>query len=439
MLGAQGVFNLGFYAVVPFIAIVLAEDFALGGAAVGLVLGVRTAAQQGMFLLGGILADRYGARSLILTGCAVRAAGFGTLAASVSWQHSLTIFILGTVLTGLGGALFSPALNTLVARTQAQREDRDLSTTAKPTLFAALSVVGETGAAIGPFLGAALLGWGFGAAAGAGAALFVLVGLLLGWLLPRPPHRAHAVPQPAGRGKLVRGSGGIPPRRRCASLRHRGFIAFTALHAVDLLSYNQLYLSLPAEIRRSGADVETLAWLFAMVSLITVTLQLPISRLARRLGPQRALPLGYLTTAAGFLLLAACSTTAIPVGLELAPATTAVALWILGHLMAAPVALDLVPRFAGTAQWGSYYGLLATAGGIAVLLGNAAAGSLLHFAAFSEALSWAPWLLLGTLPLISATLIGRTLPTPPQLASTSKTPEPSAENTEKAPDDTFTS
>ncbi|PRZ12012.1 MFS transporter [Nesterenkonia sandarakina] len=424
LLGAQGIFNVGFYAVVPFIAIVLAEDFALGGAAIGLVLGTRTAAQQGMFLLGGVLADRFGARSLILTGCAVRALGFGTLAVSVSWHHSLPLFVVGTVLTGLGGALFSPALSTLVALAQSQRETLSQSETQpgvraphrapRTTLFAALSVVGETGAAIGPLLGAALLGWGFAVTAASGAGLFIIVGFVLTRLLPRTSSTQSEAHGPQLSDDASQESPRTRRSRRCASLHHRGFVCFALLHAVDLLSYNQLYLSLPTEIRRSGAGAETLAALFALVSILTITAQLPIARLARRLGPHRALPLGYITTSAGFLVLAASTTTTMPEGLEIAPAVAAVVLWILGHLMVGPVALDLVPRFAGNTKWGSYYGLLATAGGVAVLVGNAAVGSLLPLTESSSSLAWAPWILLGALPLISAALIGRTLPPHPQ-------------------------
>ena len=84
LLGTQLLFNVGFFAVVPFLAGILREDFALAGASVGLVLGLRTAAQQGLFLFGGALADRFGARFLILLGCAVRVAGFSLLAWSTA-------------------------------------------------------------------------------------------------------------------------------------------------------------------------------------------------------------------------------------------------------------------------------------------------------------------------------------------------------------------
>ena len=76
--------------------------------AVGLVLGARTFSQQGMFLAGGLLADRWGARRAILLGCLVRISGYAVLAAA----SNFSLFLLGAVLTGAGGALFSPALRS---------------------------------------------------------------------------------------------------------------------------------------------------------------------------------------------------------------------------------------------------------------------------------------------------------------------------------------
>ena len=108
LLASNLVFNIGFYAVVPFLAIFLRDDLLLSGWAIGLVLGLRTFSQQGMFLLGGALSDRYGARVIILLGCVVRITGFLLLGLS----DTLAPVILGACLTGIGGALFSPFHST---------------------------------------------------------------------------------------------------------------------------------------------------------------------------------------------------------------------------------------------------------------------------------------------------------------------------------------
>ncbi|HDZ0812270.1 TPA: MFS transporter, partial [Klebsiella pneumoniae] len=40
LLGSQFVFNIGFYAVVPFLALFLRDDMLLSGGLIGLILGL---------------------------------------------------------------------------------------------------------------------------------------------------------------------------------------------------------------------------------------------------------------------------------------------------------------------------------------------------------------------------------------------------------------
>lgn len=393
---------MGFYAVVPFIATVLTHDFELGGAAIGFVLGVRTFSQQGAFLLGGLLADRFGARTMILIGCAVRCCGFLTLAASL-WgpEPQLHVFLLGTVLTGFGGALFSPALSTLVAAV----ERHVALPHGRVTLFAWLTVLGEAGAAIGPLLGAALLPWGFAATSCAGAALFAAVGLLLWLILPGgTPQRAQAATA-----SVASATDGAPPlsKRQRTALKNPHFATFAAIHAVDLLAYNQLYLSIPTELQRVGSGSTALALVFTWVSVLTVTLQVPVARWSARRPARICLRIGYACHASAFTLLGLCAPWTAPDGFELAPAFTTATLVTLGHLFALPTAMHSVNGFAGNAATGSYFGLLATIGGFLVLVGNIGIGSLLDHATSAQPAAALPWLCLAALPAVSALAVTR--------------------------------
>ncbi len=393
LLGTQLLFNVGFYAVVPFLALVLTEDFRLAGAAVGLVLGLRTFAQQGMFLAGGVLADRFGARSIILLGCAVRATGFFTLAASL-WPAVplLWLFVLGTVLTGLGGALFSPGLNTLVAASEADRARS--GPRRRVTLFAWLSFTGEIGAVVGPLLGAVLLDWGFAMVAVSGAGFFAAIGMLLWRTLP------------TGEGRRVgrADDGGRRRGRPWPVLRDRRFVAYAALHSADLLAYNQLYLTLPLELRGAGAAPQTVGLLFAWVSILILVLQLPVARVCARIGAPAALRAGYATGATGFLGLAGAALLPLSDGERTAAVLAAASLVTLGHLIANPTALSIVPRFADGHASGSYFGLLATFGGLAVLVGNLVSGGLLGSPATGPAAAVLPWCFLA-LPLVLAAVL----------------------------------
>ncbi|MEU8663630.1 MFS transporter, partial [Actinoplanes philippinensis] len=188
----QLAFNVGFYLVVPFLAGHLAGDLGLAAGAVGLVLGLRTFSQQGLFLLGGLLADRFGVRPVVLAGCAVRVAGFVVLAVA----GSLPGVLAGAMLTGVAAALFSPAVESALAREGARLETAGRFP--RTTLFAMFAVAGEVGAVTGPLVGVLLLGVGFRAASVAAAVVFVAI-LVMHWRwLPGGPG-AHAG-EPVGAG-----------------------------------------------------------------------------------------------------------------------------------------------------------------------------------------------------------------------------------------------
>jgi hypothetical protein len=108
----QLAFNVGFYLVLPFLAGHLADDLGVGSAVIGLVLGLRAFSQQGLFLFGGMLADRFGVRPVVLLGCAVRVAGFVVL----GFADALPGILAGAMLTGVAAALFSPAVESALAR-----------------------------------------------------------------------------------------------------------------------------------------------------------------------------------------------------------------------------------------------------------------------------------------------------------------------------------
>ncbi|MGV7750457.1 MFS transporter, partial [Mycobacterium kansasii] len=89
------------YMLMPYLAGYLAGPVGLAGWAIGLVLGIRNFSQQGMFLIGGTLADRLGFKPLIVAGCLLRTIGFVLLAT----VESLPALLIASVATGFAGAL----------------------------------------------------------------------------------------------------------------------------------------------------------------------------------------------------------------------------------------------------------------------------------------------------------------------------------------------
>lgn len=130
----------------------LAHGLGLAARAVRLVLGVRNLSQQGMFLIGGTLADRYGYRLMILTGCVMRTVAFGLPAVT----SSLPAPIGASALTGPAEALFNPAVRAYLAADAGQERGVEA--------FAAFNVFYQAGILVGPLAGLTLPAWDFGAA-----------------------------------------------------------------------------------------------------------------------------------------------------------------------------------------------------------------------------------------------------------------------------------
>ncbi|MFB7086090.1 MDR family MFS transporter [Streptomyces sp. NPDC056296] len=383
LIVTQLAFNIGFFAVLPFLSEHLGQGIGMAGWLVGFVLGLRTFSQQGLFVVGGALADRYGIRPVVLAGCVLRIAGFGWLGfAERTWA------VVGAVLLiGFAAALFSPAVESEVARQAVVREGEGGGD--RTRVLALFTVAGQAGAFVGPLLGALLLAVDFRTACLAGAGVFVLVLAGHAWLLPqRLPGRAR-----------VRVKGGAR-----LLLRNRRFLALCCAYGAYLLAYNQLYLALPAEVERAAGSQAPLAWLFALSSLLVVTAQLPVTRWAgERLTLRRSMVAGLVLIAAGFAVVGV----ARPAGWTgtggLVPAAGFVVLLTVGQMLVAPVARAWVPDLAEDGRLGLYTGALSSVSGLIVLAGSSATGLLLD----SGLPVAVPWLVLAAVPLAAVGVLPR--------------------------------
>ncbi|MFE9853861.1 MFS transporter [Streptomyces sp. NPDC005780] len=372
----QFAFNTGFYAVLPYLATHLGTGLGMTGWLIGLVLGLRTFSQQGLFVIGGALTDRYGPRPVVLTGCALRIAGFGWLAFAAS-----TATVIGAVLlTGFAAALFSPAVESETAREAVRHEQR--TGTPRALVLARFSAAGQAGAFLGPLLGSLLLllDGGFRAACLAGVLVFVAV---LAGHARLMPHRAPVTRTAAHRGAVRR------------VLTSRPFLLLCLAYSSYLVAYNQLYLSLPAEVQRTTGSQAALGWFFALSSLLVVLAQLPLTRWsAHRLAPRTALVTGLVTVAAGFAAVPLAP--AGPAGLL--PPAALVVLLTLGQMLLVPAARGLVPDLVDDRHLGLATGALSSVSGLAVLGGSAATGALL------DAPAPVRWAVLAAVPLAGAAL-----------------------------------
>ncbi len=300
---------------------------------------------------------------------------------------SLWPIILGACLTGVGGALFSPSIEALLARAGTHSQANGKRSRAE--WFALFAGCGELGAVIGPVAGNRRAERDRLSAYRPRRRGYFLWrwGCFFWSLARRRAHDNNAVTSPSWR----------------TPLRQPRFVAFILAYSSWLLSYNQLDLALPAEIQRSGGREQDLALLFTLASLLIITLQLPLARFARERA-RRASCRWAFCCSASFASVALFAAAPPAKGrLRLMPAAGFVTLLTLGQMLLVPAAKDSIPLFAEESTLGAHYGALATAGGLGqVLAGNLLLGHLLDQALIPSPQAVYPWLLLALFPLCSA-------------------------------------
>ncbi|WP_308252208.1 MFS transporter [Pseudonocardia sp. KRD291] len=390
--------NLGFYMLIPYLADHLSQGLGLSILLVGLILGVRNFSQQGMFLLGGSLADRFGYKPLIVAGCALRTGGFVLLGI----VDNVPTLIIASAATGFAGALFNPAVRAYLARDAGER---------RVEAFALFSVFYQTGILVGPLIGLALTGIDFSVTCLVAAGVFAVLTVL----------QVRALPARRGEPDAAPGTGLAPPResmlgqwREVASTR--GFLPFSlAMIGSYVLTY-QVYLALPLQARTIIADGSgstiVVAAVFAVSGGVTIAAQMRVTAWCRaRWGPDRSLSRGLAVLAAAFLplLLADLASMLAPrlvgslpgVVVAITALLASTAVLALGTAIVFPFEMDTIVALSRERLVATHYGFYNTVCGVGILLGNLGTGWAMDLAR-SAGLPAAPWAALMAVGGLSA-------------------------------------
>ncbi|MGC5237621.1 MFS transporter [Streptomyces albogriseolus] len=373
--------NTGFYLLIPYLATHLTENLGMSAAVVGVVLGVRTLSQQGLFVVGGSAADRLGARGVIITGCALRTLGFGLFA----WGDGLVVLLAASVLSGFAGALFNPAVRAYIAQ---EADGRKAEAFALFTMFAA------AGALVGPLLGSALLLVDFRTSALTAAGIFAFLTVAQVLVLP-------------ARGTEPRGGGSVPADWR-EVLGNRPFLAF-ALAMVGMFTLeSQLYLLLPDGARQATGWDGAAGLVLLVGTLAHLTLQLRVTRALKERGRRGR----WIVTGLGLMAVAfvppalTASGSGQPDGLvdgvlRVLPVLAGALLLSLGVMVAQPFVMELIPAYGRPGLTGTYFGAFYVVSGVAAAVGNTVVGWAMDTGGRAGT-DWLPWVCCALFGLVSA-------------------------------------
>ncbi|WP_432069026.1 MFS transporter [Streptomyces sp. AA1529] len=374
LMANQFAINLAFYMLMPYLAMHLSGDLGLAAWTVGLVLGVRNLSQQGMFLIGGSIADRLGCKAPIMAGCLLRTGGFALL----GWVDSLPALIAASAATGLAGALFNPAVRACLAAEAGER---------RVEAFAAFNVHYQGGMLLGPPAGLALLAADFRAVCTVASLIFAALSLLQWRALPDRRPAADASP-----------NGGVLGQWRQV-VANRPFLLFAlAMIGSSVLTF-QIYLALPmaADAALGAEGGKATSGLFVLSAAVAAVGQLRLTGWARkRWSTSQAMVRGLATMGLAFLPLALAPGVDGPfaTATQLAALAVAVVLLAAGSAVVYPLEMDTVVSLSGNTLVATHYGLYNTVAGLGITLGNLATGALWDFATANDAL-WLTWTVLA--------------------------------------------
>lgn len=313
---------LGFFVVFPLISIRFVDQMGWAALMVGIALGLRQFVQQGLGVFGGAIADRFGAKPMIVTGMLLRAAGFATMAIA----HEPWLLWFSCFLSGIGGTLFDPPRTALVVKLiRPQHRGR---------FFSILMMQDSAGAVVGALLGSWLLQYDFRLVCATGAVLFILCALFNGLFLPAWKLSTVKAPVREGLDRV---------------LSDKRFVTYVLTLTGYYMLAVQVMLMLPIMVNDIAGTPAAVKWMYAIEASLSLTLLYPIARWSeRRFRLEHRLM-------AGLLLM---TLSMMPIGLvsSLQQLFMLICTFYIGSIIAEPARETLSASLADARARGSYMG-----------------------------------------------------------------------------------
>ncbi|ELD3412808.1 multidrug efflux MFS transporter MdtH [Enterobacter hormaechei] len=313
---------LGFFVVFPLISIRFVDQMGWAALMVGIALGLRQFVQQGLGVFGGAIADRFGAKPMIVTGMLLRAAGFATMAIA----HEPWLLWFSCFLSGIGGTLFDPPRTALVVKLiRPQHRGR---------FFSILMMQDSAGAVVGALLGSWLLQYDFRLVCATGAVLFILCALFNGLFLPAWKLSTVKAPVREGLDRV---------------LSDKRFVTYVLTLTGYYMLAVQVMLMLPIMVNDIAGTPAAVKRMYAIEACLSLTLLYPIARWSeRRFRLEHRLM-------AGLLLM---TLSMMPIGLvsSLQQLLMLICTFYIGSIIAEPARETLSASLADARARGSYMG-----------------------------------------------------------------------------------
>lgn len=366
------IMHLATYLVTPIFPIFLEKAGSFSLAQVGLILGVGSIAYQIGSLLGGLASDRLGRRSVMMIGSLLE----GTAMAGYSISYPFVLFLLFSVINGLGTGFLAPALKAMIAGL-VNESDRTAA-------FSWRGIAAHLGIIIA---GVAITLLAIGVSRSIflyAAATFAVLALAIRVALPSD-----------------RCEGADCEKVQLADYKalwhNRRFVWFSVVSLFIWALYAQFALVMPLRGEHVLGSAARIGLIWTINSTCVVLLQRFLSRfLIERIRPYISLLAGTLLVGSGLF--------AMGFAFNFVMLSASAVLFIIGEMLLMPVIDSLTGRFAQDELLGAYFGISNFISGVGTAIGTSAGGLLAE--RLGGLNSHAPWIAYGLAGVICAGFIG---------------------------------
>jgi len=359
------------YLVIPIFPIFLQKVRLLSLSQVGFILAIGSITYQIGSLFGGLLADRYGRRTVLIAGAITQ----GFAMTGYAFSPVYVLYLLFSAVNGLGVGLLAPTIKAMIADTV----DADERTKA----FSWRGIVAHSGI----ILAGILITWLaladqrlFLAASG----FFFMLAIVARFTLPYDRCQGEECQT-------------IPFAEYRQILRHRSFMMFSIITMIIWALYAQFALVMPLRAEHV-LDTENLVGLIVTInSLSVVLLQGTLYRfILGRINPYISLVAGTLMMGLGLFALGWAN--------SFVTLSASSILFIIGEMLFMPVLDSLVGYFAKEEWLGVYFGISNFVSGIGSAIGTSLGGNMVE--RLGGVGNKAPWIIYGITALFFASILG---------------------------------
>ena len=357
---------LGFYVVFPLVSTHFVSQVGWSALFVGFALGFRQFVQQGFGLIGGAIADRFGAKPMIITGMFLRSIGFISMA--LATEHWL--LLISCLLSALGGLLFDPPRMGLTIKFTRPHE--------RGKFISLLMIQDNAGAVIGALIGGILIDYDFQLVCWCGAFIFFLCGIFNLMYLP-----AYHIA--IGKAPIINGMKMV--------LKDRKFTHYVLTLTGYYVLWVQIMLMLPLTITNVSGSPSYVKWMYAIQATISLCLLYPLARISEKyFRLDQRLKFGLLLMSFAFIIIGFTSQLSILLSL--------IALFYFGAIIAEPARETLATVLTNPKAKGSYMGFSRLGLALGGFIGYTGAGWL-YDVATQIGLAHLPWVILTLVGLLT--------------------------------------